>query len=543
MRRLAIVILLSLLYVTTYAECTVIIAGKKATADGSVINSHTDCGPDSRIRVVQRAKYPEGAMAPIYYGIQRSDLPLDQHGDILGYTPQVQETYKYFHSAYSHINEFQLAIGESTLSQRDILQLSVGEGEQIMSVEQATVFALQRCKTAKEAVTLITSLMEEHGFLPSSGPNSECLTVADPNEVWVLEFFSVGKGWKKDSGELGVIWAAKRLPDDHIAMIPNWSIIRDINIKDKENCKASKNYMQFAIDKGWYNPKSGNKFNWQKAYSPIPREWATSRFWLFHTTFVPNMKSWPERAQNNPFDNLNQYVQYVEDLDIYPFSVKPEEKLTVQDVMKFQRSTYSGTIYDKENDPAWYYPGKDGKMIRSKLANPFPNTEMRKLLNITYRRNVSRPQGHYGMIAQLRSWLPNEVGGLYWVFLDNAYVSSYVPIYAGITDTSKPYQTYDPTMYSPESARWAIDFVENLLYLNWQDGYKMILEKREPLEQSFFSECPKIEAEFIKLNSSDPKAATQYITEYSVDAMDRSHKMFTELRNILITKHSNTFYR
>ena len=204
--------------VQTGDACTVVIAGKKATVDGSVLNSHTDCGPDCRIQVVPGQKYPKGTMAPVYYGILTRNRPEMGEGEILGYIPQVEETYTYFHSAYSHINEYQLCIGESTMSQRPELQVGKGEGKQIMTVEQAAVFALQRCKTAEEALSLITSLMEKYGFLPSCGPESECLTLADPDKVWVLELFSVGKDWTPESGKPGVIWAAQRLPDDQVAI-------------------------------------------------------------------------------------------------------------------------------------------------------------------------------------------------------------------------------------------------------------------------------------------------------------------------------------
>lgn len=240
--------------VQTGDACTVVIAGKKATADGSVLNSHTDCGPDCRIQVVPGRKYPEGTMAPVYYGILTRNQPEKGEGEILGYIPQAEETYTYFHSAYSHINEYQLCIGESTMSQRPELQVDKGEGKQIMTVEQAAVFALQRCKTAEEALALITSLMEEYGFLPSCGPESECLTLADPDKVWVLELFSVGKGWTPESGKPGVIWAAQRLPDDQVAIIPNWSIIKEIDLGKPDQFKASSNYMQEAVDRGWYDP-------------------------------------------------------------------------------------------------------------------------------------------------------------------------------------------------------------------------------------------------------------------------------------------------
>ncbi|CCZ80534.1 dipeptidase [Odoribacter laneus] len=534
-----------LLFIVAFQSkaCTVIVAGKKATVDGSVLNSHTDAGADCRIRVVAGQKYPAGSMAPVYYGIQRVDLPLEENGEILGYIPQVEQTYTYFQSAYSHINEYQLCIGESTLSQRPELQVDKGEGKQIMTVEQAMIFALQRCKTADEALELITSLMEKYGFLPSCGPESECLTLADPEKIWVLELFSVGKNWTPESGKPGVIWAAQRVPDDHIAIIPNWSIIKEIDLSRPEQFKASANYQQIAIENGWYSPESGKPFVWQEIYAPIPREWATNRFWLFATTFAPSNAPITDRKTENPFDNLNQYIQYVEPLNLYPFSFKPEHLVSVQDFMNFQRSTFTGTIYDKENDAAWYYSGKNGEWVKSKLATPFPSSETQKLLKTTRRRAVARADGEYGMVAQLRSNMPREIGGIYWVFQDNAYTSPYLPLFTGVSRIPEVYSIYDPQQYSDNSARWAIDFVDNLLYLNWQDGKKNLEAARKPLEDDFFKQNTEIEKQYLELQKKNPKKARELLNTYAQECADRIMHTYTQLRNTLITKYTNNKMR
>lgn len=523
--------------------CTVIVAGKKATVDGSVLNSHTDAGADCRIRVVPGQKFPRGAQAPVYYGIQRVDLPLDDNGEILGYIPQVEQTYTYFQSAYSHINEYQLCIGESTMSQRPELQVSLGEGAQIMTVEQAMIFALQRCKNADEALELITSLMEKYGFLPSCGPESECLTLADPDKVWILELFSVGKGWTPESGKPGVIWAAQRLPDEHVAIIPNWSIIQEIDLSQPDRFKASSNYRQVAIEKGWYSPASGKPFVWQDVYAPLPREWATNRFWLFVNTFAPSLDPMPGRRTADPYSNLNQYIQYVEPLSLYAFSFKPDKKVSVQDFMDFQRSTFTGTIYDKENDAAWYYPDRNGKMVKSKLATPFPSGEMQKLMKTNRRRAVARADGEYGMVAQLRAGLPREIGGIYWVFQDNAYTSPYLPVFTGVTQIPPVYSTYDPKQYADNSARWAIDFVDNLLYLNWQDGKKDLEAVRAPLEAGFFKRNAEIEKQFRELQKKNPKKATELLNAYAQECADAIMDTYVGLRHTLITKYTNNKMR
>ena len=233
--------------------CTDIVVGKNASLDGSVITSHTGCCPECRVHVVPAQTHQKGTMAPVYYGLQDVKKPLHEYGKVIGSIPQVAKTYKYFHTGYPHINEHQLAIGESTLSQRQELQVDIDTGKQIMTIEQATLFALQRCKKAREAIALITSLVEEHGFLPSCGPESEALCIADTDEAWVLEVFSVGKDWEPGSGELGAIWAAQRVPDDHVAVVPNWSIIKEIDLTQPDYFMASKNYKDVAIKHGWYD--------------------------------------------------------------------------------------------------------------------------------------------------------------------------------------------------------------------------------------------------------------------------------------------------
>lgn len=524
-------------FVNAQDHCTDIIVGKNASVDGSVITSHTGCCPECRVHVVPAQTFKKGAMVPVYYGLQDVKKPLHKYGKILGYIPQVEKTYAYFHTGYPQMNEHQLAIGESTLSQRDELKVDETIGKQIMTIEQAQLFALQRCKTAREAIKLITSLVEKYGFLPSCGPESEALCIADPNEAWVLEVFSVGMDWEPRKGELGAIWAAQRVPDDHVAIVPNWSIIKEIDLNNPDYFMASENYMQVAIDHGWYDPKEGKPFIWQEVYAPIPREWAVNRLWLFYSTVAPNFKEWPKKKLTTPFSGYNAYHQYLEDISYYPFSVKPEKRLSVQDVIAFQRSVFEGTIYDMTADADWFVPDGKGGMVKSPLATPFPTKDMRELLDITWRRMVSR--GGYGMVAQVRGWLPDPIGGVYWFYLDNQHVSTYVPIYAGVQEISPLYKNYDPDKFSEDSARWAIDFVDNLLYLRWQEAIKDLQAVRDPMEAEFFEKQASIDAKALELYKKDPKQAKKFLTDYTRSSMEKIVKMYKDLRNFLITKYTN----
>ncbi|MCK4766735.1 MAG: C69 family dipeptidase [Candidatus Aminicenantes bacterium] len=516
--------------------CTDIIVGKNASVDGSVITSHTGCCPECRVHVVPAQTFKKGTMAPVYYGLQDVKKPLREYGKVIGTIPQVAKTFKYFHTGYPHINEHQLAIAESTMSQKEELQVDRETGKQIMTIEQAAVFALQRCRTAGGAVKLITFLVEKYGFLPSCGPESECLCIADPNEAWVLEVFSVGKKWTPGSGELGAVWAAQRVPDDHVTVVPNWSIIKEIDLNSPD-FMASKNYKQVAIDHGWYDPQGSKPFIWQEVYSPILREWASSRLWLFYSTVAPNYKKWSNKKLDKSMKNYDAYHQYLEPVSFYPFSIKPEKKLSVQDVIAFQRSVYPGTIYDMTADRDWLVPDGSGGLKKSPLTTPFPTKDMRELLDITYRRMVSR--GGYGMVAQLRSWLPDAIGGVYWFYLDNQHTSTYVPIYAGVQQISPLYKTYDPDKFSENSARWAIDFVDNLLYLKWQEGIEDLRAVRDPLEAKFFKEQSKIDAEALKLYKKSPKKAKKFLTGYTGSSMEKVVEMYKDLRSLLITKYTN----
>jgi dipeptidase len=279
--------------------------------------------------------------------------------------------------------------------------------------------------------------------------------------------------------------------------------------------------MDVAIENGWYDPTSGKPFIWQEAYAPPPTEGNMNRIWLFHETFAPNLKKY------HTFDPISYY----------PFSIKPERKVSVEDVIAFQRSVFDGTIFDMTADLDWMVPDGKGGMVKSPLTTPFPTKDMRDLLDITWHRNVS--QGGYGMVAQLRDWLPDPIGGVYWFYVDNQHVSTYVPIYAGVQEISPLYMTYDPDKFSDDSARWAIDFVDNLLYLKWQDAIEDLKKHRDPLEASFFNEQPDIDKKALELYEKDPKLAQKFLTDITRERMEKVVDMYRDLRYQLITKYTN----
>ena len=523
-------------------SCTVIGVGKLASADGSVITSHTDCCSECRIQVVPGKTYPKGSLAPVHWGMvyfgagdSRKALPLGDFGKVIGHIPQVEKTFTYFHTGYSQMNERQLAIGESTCSQRSELDVGFVEGitRQIMTIEQAQVFALERCSTSREAVRLIGSLVETYGFLPSCG-GSEALCIADPKELWEMEICSVGPGWKPESGKPGAIWVARRVPDDHVVVIANHFRTRQVDLKNPD-MMASPNYLKEAVDRGWYDPKASGPFIWSEVYSPAIREGSLSRMWLIYSTIAPSFKAWPRRSLYDPAGPGTLYSQGIEGDAFYPFSVKPEKKLTVQDIIAFQRSVFEDTVYDMTWDPAWMVAA-GGKAAKSPLASPFVGAEWERLLRIRHHRTIAGPA--YGMVAQLRSWLPDAVGGIYWFYVDNPYVSAYVPVYAGVSDVSPLYKTYDYSEFSEDSARWAVDFVEKLMLLRWQLAVKDLKEARDPIENGFFSEQPEVDQKAAELLRKDPAGAVKYLTDLTISRMEKVVQLFRDLRKKLLTKYT-----
>jgi len=528
-------------------SCTVIGAGRLATTDGSVITSHTDCSSECRVHVVPGRTFPTGSLAPVHWGMvyfgredDRRALPLGNYGKVIGHIPQAERTYSYFHTGYSQMNEHQLAIGESTCSQRPELDVAFVEGvtRQIMTVEQVQVFALQRCRTSREAVELIGGLMERYGFLPSAG-GAEALCIADPRELWVMEIFSVGPEWAPEGGTPGAIWAARRVPDDHIVVIPNYVRIREIDLENPDFL-ASPNYMQEAVDRGWFDPKAGRPFIWQEAYAPRITEGSLSRLWLIMSSIAPGLKDWPQRRLQGPAGPRTLYSQPIEGADFYPFSVKPERKLSVRDVIAFQRSLFEDTIYDMTWDPAWMVSGSGGKVEKSPMASPFIPPALQSVLRIRHHRTIAQ-QG-YGMVAQLRSWLPDEVGGVYWFYVDNPFVSAYVPIYAGVTDVSPLYKTYDFERFSEDSARWAVDVVEKLMLLRWQPAVEDLRAARNPLEEGFFSSQEDVEKKAVALLQKNAASAKKFLTDLTIQRMEQAVTLFRTLRADLLSKYSGDSY-
>lgn len=494
--------------------CTSIMVGRKASVDGSVMTSHTcdghrdftnveiipakDHGPNDQVLLSKRANDDTGPM---------KRLVRQPTGKI----PQIAHTYAYIAPVYACMNEHQLAIGESTWGGRSEMQSDKG----IVDCDTLTRLILERAKTAREAIRVAGELLEKHGWCDAG----ETLTIADTKEAWVLEIIGPGKG------EVGAVWAAQRVPDDHITVIANGARIGEIDPSNPEFFMASSNVKKVAEAKGFWDPKSGQPFRFYEAYNPDARYGVvvTRREWRVFDLLAPSLKL-------NPNSN------------VYPFSVKPEKPVSPEKIMEIFRDTYEGTDFDVVKDLTVADP--TGKAVKSPMANPFMPTDMKKMLRINGAMGVHGERclavwfSVYITVTQSRDWLPDPVGGVTWFGYGNGAMTTYVPIYAGITDLPEDFKTdARNTGFSRRAAWWAFNRVAVLASKRWGDMRATVAETRNPLQESLLAEQKAIAEKAAELFKKDPAKARAFVTEKTMAACRQVTDAYWNLGDLLWTKY------
>ena len=491
--------------------CTTITVGCKATADGSVITSHTCDSHRTRswLDITPAKKHKKGSKATIVKRAPYDSLamPTYKH-DVAGKIPQVEHTYGFINTAYPCMNEKQLAVGESTFGGRESLH---EPDKNMIDCQQLVRLMLERCSTAREAIQMSGDLLKKYGW----SDEGECLTIADIKEVWHFEIVGPGKG------NLGSIWAAQRVPDDHIAVNANGSRIREIDLNNPDYFMASDNVFQVAQDSGWWNPKNGN-FEFCYAYAPESR-----------VSYAARRREW------RVFDLVAPSLGLHPDSENYPFSVKPDTLITMEKMVELFQDWFQGTDFDIVKNITWKNP-KTGEIEISPLANPWMPYDMLSLFKINGgwgwrgERQIARWYTMYATITQSRDWLPDEVGGVVWLAFDNVASSIYVPLYCSITDVAKPYKTPGRTKgFNRESAWWAFNRVGTLSAHRWGDMHKDVWAVWKPMQRELFDNRKKVEAEALKLLKKNPKNARQYLTDYGIEwgnkVVERAWKLGDEL--------------
>ena len=498
--------------------CTSITLGKLATEDGSVITSHTDDSHRTRSWMDIRARkdHPQGSTTPMYKRMPFDSLamPAYIHKEI-GSIPQVAETNAFINTAYPCMNEFQLGVGESTFGGREELQSDEG----LIDCQRLCQLMLERCKTAREAISLAGELCGEYGW----NDYGECLTISDTKEVWHLEIVGPGKG------KTGAVWVAQRVPDDHISVNANASRILEIDLDQPDYFMASDNVFEIARENNWWD-ESSESFRFAYAYAPESR-----------TSLAGRRREW------RVFDLVAPSLNLDPNAENYPFSVKPDEPVSMTKLIGIFKDYYEGTDFNFVKDIT--VTDDSGRMVISPLANPFMPYDMNKVFRINGgwgwrgERTIARWYTMYATIIQSREWLPDEIGGVVWLAMDNVASSIYIPVYCSVKDLPDPYKTPGrPNGYTTESAWWAFNRLGTPAAQRWGDMRHDLDEVWIPMQTELLQKQKEVEAKALGMyKEGSPEMCIDFLTGYTNDWGNRVVEKAWKLGDIMWTKYDELF--
>lgn len=493
------IILAAMLAIVAHASaCTNFIAAKGATTDGSVLCTYNadDYGMFTSLCHYKAGTHRKGEMREI--------IDYDTHASH-GFIPEAAVTY----NVIGNINEYQVSIGETTYGGREACVDTTGQ----IDYGSLMYLALQRAKTAREAITVMTTLAEKYGY----NSEGETFTICDPQEAWIMEMQGCG-----GDKEQKVVWVAVRIPDNAICAHANCSRIGRFSDYDTE-VLHSKNVIRFARQKGWFTGKDKD-FSWKGAYSQIgfgDRRWCEARVWSFFHHFK-NMSRWLPWAEGRD--------KQAEDM---PLWIVPDRKMSVADMEACMRDHYEGTPFALDNDVAqgnWDMPYRPTPLAYDVDGKHYFNE-----------RPTSTQQTGFTYVSQLRSWLPREIGGITWWGNDDGNMIAYVPIYCGNETQPECFNTpgADAVTFSDKNAFWVCNWVSNMVYPRYSQMFPALKAVRDSLEKSYFDAQPTIEAKAAELYKTDRKAALRLLNEYSNTKAQQMLARWKQLATYLIVKYND----
>lgn len=479
----------------TANACTNLIVGRKASTDGSVMISYA---ADSHVLYGElyhwpSSVWPAGSMIELYEW---------DTGKPLGRIPQAPQTYK----VNGMMNEYQVTIGETTFGGRSELVDSTG----IIDYGNLMFIALQRAKTARKAIKIMTDLVEQYGY-HSEG---ESFTIADPNEVWVMEMIGKGPDFK------GAVWVAIRIPDNCISAHANQSRIHQFPLDDPENCIYSADVISFARQQGYFNG-TNKDFSFADTYAPldfIALRACEARVWNFFRKF------------NSKMDEYLPYIQGKENKPM-PLYIRPDTKISPQMLKVCMRDHFEGSPFDMTTDVGsgpFHTPYRWRPLEWSIDSVEYVNE-----------RAIATQQTGFSFVAQMRNWLPNAVGGLLWFGVDDANTNVYIPIYCGITKVPECFRVGNGDMltFSWTSAFWIHNWVANQCYSKYDFMIKDIRPVQDSLENSFNEEVPNIDKRVAAMIAKDTTGALAVLTEYSNAMAQQSTERWKKLGEFLMVRY------
>ena len=493
------ILFLFMLVAGSTVACTNFIVAKGASTDGSVICSYN---ADDYGMFQYLCHYPAGNHAP---GTMRKIYDWDT-GEYHGEIPEAPVTY----NVIGNINEYQLTIGETTYGGREEMVDSTG----ILDYGSLIYIALQRSRTAREAIEVMTTLVNTYGY----NSEGETFTICDPNEAWIMEMMGKGPGSK------GAVWVAMRIPDNAICAHANQSRITKFNMKDKKNVLYAKDVVKYARQMGWFEGKDAD-FSWNEAYAKPDfggRRYCEARVWSFFNHFA---------------DDFDRFLPFAlgkeKNAEPMPLWIVPNKKVSVQDVEACMRDHYEGTPFALDQDIAqgiWNMPYR-----------PTPLSYEVDGIKCFNERPTSTQQTGFSYVSQMRAWLPRQIGGILWFGNDDGNMVAYTPVYCGMTERPECYNTpgADGVTFSDKNAFWVCNWVSNMVYPRYSQMFPSLKEVRDSLETSYFEAQPRIEARAQQLYQQDEAAALKYLNDYSVEKAQQMIARWRQLAIYLIVKYND----
>ena len=475
--------------------CTNFLITKGASADGSVMITYVADAHDfyGELSYIPPGSHPPGAMR---------DIVEWDTGEHLGEIRQAPVTF----SVVGNINEHQVAIGETTYGGRDELA-----GSGMVDYGSLMFIALERATTAREAIQVIAEIVAEYGY----ASEGESLSIADPDEAWIMEI--IGKGEE----DPGAVWVARRVPDGFISAHANQARIRTFPLDDPETCLYSDDVISFAREKGYFDGPDGD-FSFADAYAPLDfgaLRFCEARVWCFFERAAP--------TRNVPSD----YAEGDLDAEPVPLWIEPDRKLAVRDVMGMMRDHFEDTPLDMTSDVG---AGPYGLPYRWR-----PLTWEVDGVEYFNERAVSTQQTGFSFVAQLRSWLPDPVGGVFWFGVDDTASTVYVPIYCAIREVPPSYAAGNGSLtdFTWDSAFWVFNWVSNYAYSRYNLMIEDIQKTQQELEGRFLTEQAEVEEAAVALYERSPRLAVDYLTDYSVRMGEMVVDRWRELGQFLLVKY------
>lgn len=493
-------IIAAMLFAATYASaCTNFIVGKKASADGSVLCTYNadDYGMFQYLSHYPAAKHAKGEMRKIY------DWDTNKyHGEI----PEAPETY----NVIGNINEYQVTVGETTFGGREEMVDSTG----IIDYGSLIYIALQRSRTAREAIKTMTTLAETYGY----NSEGETFTICDPNEAWVMEMMGCGAGSK------AVVWVAVRIPDNAICAHANQSRIRTFDQKDKKNVIYSKNVIKYARKMGWFSGKDAD-FSFCDAYAAADfggRRYCEARVWSFFNHFSTDMAKYFTYAEGKNKDTTPM-----------PLWIVPNRKVSVQDLETCMRDHYEGTPFALDGDIGggiWQMPYRPTPLSFKVDGKEYFNE-----------RPTSTQQTGFTYISQMRSWLPREIGGILWFGNDDGNMVAYTPVYCCTTKAPACYNTpgADALTFNINNAYWVCNWVSNMVYPRYSALFPSLKQVRDSLDASYFAAQHDIEFKAQQLYKQSAAQAAAYLNDYTSIKAAQMLTRWQQLAYYLIVKYND----